>query len=82
LQDLVLSVHHAVIQTMAATATMKLIENHLGAAYIEAVQADPGADASSDSGACLVTTRLIALWRGVCSYFGGGRVTIGDCMKS
>ena len=35
LQDLVLSVHHAVRHTFNDTGTTKLIENHLGRAYIE-----------------------------------------------
>lgn len=37
LQDLVLSYHHATIQTFAATAAVKIIENHRGVAYIEQV---------------------------------------------
>ena len=35
LQDLVLSVHHAVRHTFNDTGTTKLIENHHGRAYIE-----------------------------------------------
>lgn len=34
-QDAVLSVHHATIQTLSATPACKIIENHLGVAYIE-----------------------------------------------
>lgn len=39
LQDLVLSVHHAVRHTFADTGAVKIIENHLGRAYVEAVSA-------------------------------------------
>ena len=35
LQDLVLSVHHAVRHTFNDTGTTKLIENHHGRAYLE-----------------------------------------------
>lgn len=38
LQDLVLSVHHAVRHTFGHTGTTKLIENHHGRAYIEMTQ--------------------------------------------
>lgn len=38
LQDLVLSVYHAVTHVMAATGTAKVIENHVGAAYVRVVQ--------------------------------------------
>lgn len=38
LQDLVLSVHHAIRHTFADTGTTKLIENHHGRAYIEIIQ--------------------------------------------
>jgi hypothetical protein len=38
LQDAVLSVHHAVRHTFNGTGTNKIIENHHGRAYIEAVQ--------------------------------------------
>ena len=38
LQDLVLSVHHAVRHTFNDTGTTKLIENHHGRAYLERVQ--------------------------------------------
>lgn len=37
LQDAVLTVHHATIQTLAATGAMKVIENQNGAAYIRVV---------------------------------------------
>jgi ATP-dependent protease ClpP protease subunit len=37
LQDLVLSVHHAFMITMQQTPTTKLVENHLGAAYVESM---------------------------------------------
>ncbi|MFN0141298.1 MAG: SDH family Clp fold serine proteinase [Pyrinomonadaceae bacterium] len=37
LQDAVLSVHHATIQTLSATPACKIIENQLGVAYIETV---------------------------------------------
>lgn len=48
-QDAVLSVHHAVAHTLSGTPTVKLIENHLGRAYIQMQQiqqvrlAPPGA---------------------------------------
>jgi hypothetical protein len=38
LQDLVLSVHHAVRHTFNDTGTTKLIENHLGRAYLEIIK--------------------------------------------
>lgn len=38
LQDAVLSVHHATRHTFNGTAATKLIENHKGRAYIEAIQ--------------------------------------------
>lgn len=38
LQDAVLSVHHACIQTMAETPATKIIENRLGIAFIDTVQ--------------------------------------------
>lgn len=38
LQDAVLSVHHACIHTLAATAAFKLIENHKGVAFIQSAQ--------------------------------------------
>lgn len=38
LQDAVLSVHHACIHTLAATAAYKIIENHEGIAYIQIAQ--------------------------------------------
>jgi len=37
LQDAVLSVHHACIQTLEATPAIKIIENHLGVAFIKQV---------------------------------------------
>jgi ATP-dependent protease ClpP protease subunit len=38
LQDAVLSVHHACVHTLGATAAFKIIENHLGVAFIQMVQ--------------------------------------------
>jgi ATP-dependent protease ClpP protease subunit len=38
LQDLVLSVHHAVMLTLSGTGTVKLVENHHGRAWIQAQQ--------------------------------------------
>ena len=38
LQDAVLSVHHACIQTFSATPAMKIIENHNGQAFIQTSQ--------------------------------------------
>jgi len=35
LQDLVLTVHHACIQTLSGTPALKIIENHRGIAFIE-----------------------------------------------
>lgn len=37
LQDLVLSLHHSIMQTMAATPAFKIIENHNGQAFIQVV---------------------------------------------
>lgn len=37
LQELVLTVHHACVQTLAATPAFKLIENHLGVSFITSV---------------------------------------------
>lgn len=39
LQEAVLSVHHALIHTLAATGAYKVIENHLGVAFIQMAQA-------------------------------------------
>lgn len=38
LQDAVLSVHHACLHTLDATPAIKLIENHKGTAFIQAIQ--------------------------------------------
>lgn len=38
LQDAVLSVHHTCIHTLSATNAFKIIENHLGTAFIQAIQ--------------------------------------------
>ena len=38
LQDAVLTVHHACIQTLAETGAFKIIENQLGVAYIQTVR--------------------------------------------
>lgn len=35
LQDLVLSVHHATMHTFAGTGAMKIVENHLGRAFVK-----------------------------------------------
>jgi hypothetical protein len=37
-QDAVLAVHHACVQTLAATPVIKLIENHKGVAFMQAVK--------------------------------------------
>lgn len=37
-QDAVLTVHHACIQTLSATPVVKLIENHRGVAFMQAVE--------------------------------------------
>lgn len=39
LQEAVLSVHHSIVLTLSATHAYKLIENHIGRAYIRTVQA-------------------------------------------
>lgn len=39
LQEAVLTVHHACIQTLSATDAIKIIENHLGRAYIKKLSA-------------------------------------------
>ncbi len=41
LQDLVLTVHHAYIHTLASTAAFKIIENHNGVAMIQSAQVMP-----------------------------------------
>ncbi len=38
LQDAVLSVHHATIHTLSSTNAFKVIENHIGTAFIQAAQ--------------------------------------------
>lgn len=38
LQDAVLSVHHAIIHTLSSSNAFKVIENHLGTAFIQAAQ--------------------------------------------
>lgn len=38
LQDLVLSVHHATMHTFAGTAAAKIVENHLGRAFVKVAQ--------------------------------------------
>lgn len=38
LQDAVLTVHHATMHTLSATGALKIIENHLGRAYVETQQ--------------------------------------------
>lgn len=38
LQDAVLTVHHACIQTLAGTRSYKIIENHNGVAFIQSVE--------------------------------------------
>jgi ATP-dependent protease ClpP protease subunit len=40
-QDALLTVHHLAAQTMAATPTVKLIENQKGIAYVQSIQAEP-----------------------------------------
>ena len=41
LQDLVLTVHHACIQTLIETTAVKIIENHTGAAFIQSLSLGP-----------------------------------------
>jgi hypothetical protein len=38
LQEKVLSVHHSVMVTLSSTAAFKVIENHLGVAFIKIAQ--------------------------------------------
>ena len=38
LQDLVLSVHHATMHTFAGTGAVKIVENHLGRAFVKVAQ--------------------------------------------
>lgn len=45
LQDLVLSVHHACMQTLTATHVTKLIENHNGVAFLQKAHAPSAAQA-------------------------------------
>lgn len=53
LQDAVLAVHHACIHTLAHTPAVKIIENHIGAAFIpglqQAMQASPQSSQSPSS---------------------------------
>lgn len=42
LQEAVLSVHHACIQTLAETPAFKIIENHMGVGFITSVRMSPG----------------------------------------
>ena len=37
LQDLILTVHHSFMHTFSHTSTTKIVENHLGVAYIESL---------------------------------------------
>jgi hypothetical protein len=41
LQDAVLTVHHACVQTFSETGTVKMIENHEGIAYVQAMRQVP-----------------------------------------
>lgn len=41
LQDIVLSIYHATAHTFANTGVVKIIENHLGKAYLDVVQVQP-----------------------------------------
>ena len=38
LQDAVLSIYHATVHSLASTGAVKIIENHLGKAYLQVVQ--------------------------------------------
>lgn len=38
LQDLILTVHHAFMNTFSQSSAVKIIENHTGIAYIESMQ--------------------------------------------
>jgi hypothetical protein len=38
LQEAVLTVHHACIQTLAGSGAIKIIENHKGVAFVQAVE--------------------------------------------
>jgi hypothetical protein len=38
LQELVLTVHHACIQTLAGSGAIKMIENHNGVAFVQSVE--------------------------------------------
>jgi len=41
LQDAVLSIHHAFMHTFASTGAFKIIENHMGKAYVRLLQMVP-----------------------------------------
>ena len=41
LQDAILTLHHACVHTLSSTAALKIIENHLGKAYITKIQSVP-----------------------------------------
>jgi ClpP class serine protease len=45
LQDAVMTVHHACVHTLTSTPALKIIENHKGAAFVELVLAQQGAQA-------------------------------------
>jgi len=42
LQDLILTVHHAFMHTLASSPTVKIVENQMGVAYIEAARTKEG----------------------------------------
>lgn len=62
LQGLVLSVHHAAMHTLTATPTAKIVENHLGRAWILAVRSCKSRSKSS-SQVCRPVRRAVRLRR-------------------
>lgn len=59
LQDAVLSVHHAYIHTLSATAAFKIIENQKGIAFIQSAQAIAMAPPSAEPGQIAITLKKL-----------------------
>jgi hypothetical protein len=57
LQEAVLSVHHAYIHTLSSTGACKIIENHNGVAFIQAIQQVVVQGVASEQGQIAVALR-------------------------
>jgi hypothetical protein len=57
LQEAVLSVHHAYIHTLSSTGACKIIENHSGVAFIQAIQQVVVQGVGSEQGQIAVALR-------------------------